>query len=132
MHSGWPALGGRRMQAEMVLMNKVMTGWHPDRHCSWRGCLVAEASLKRPGSARGGSLRLYHNPAARQTLAHPRASRQATIAVYNFMGQRMLSSAAMARTKETAAALGATQRPLLSGVYRRAGVAVGEECVGVG
>ncbi|MDO7874475.1 T9SS type A sorting domain-containing protein [Hymenobacter sp. ASUV-10] len=65
--------------------------------------LVVIPTATRPGSKATGSLLLYPNPATEQiTLAHPRAGRQARIAVYNFVGQRVLSRSAAAGSEETA------------------------------
>lgn len=91
--------------------------------------LVLLPTATRAGNKATGSLRLYPNPAAEQvTLAHPRASRQAGIAVYNFVGQRVMSRSAAAGSEETAFAFGNLPKGSYLVVYTDEQVSLSVKC----
>ncbi|UOQ97554.1 T9SS type A sorting domain-containing protein [Hymenobacter sp. 5317J-9] len=91
--------------------------------------LVTVISGTRATGAVSQPLRLYPNPAAEQlTVEHPRASAEASVSVYNFVGQRVASFKPAAGGVATPVNLGTLAKGNYLVVYTDANVSLTAKC----
>jgi pectate lyase len=91
--------------------------------------LVAVVSATKPTGALAQPLNVYPNPASELlTVEHPRASAEASVTVYNFVGQRVASFKPAAGSLRTPVALGALAKGNFLVVYTDADVRLTAKC----